>query len=101
MSKEKDKKDFIPDYHFCCNKGTPKEEREKMCIGDIWINAIICLRCNTYVRSKNRHHMAYCECGKCAVDGGSWYGKVSFETSGDCLYICEMFGDVEDEESNS
>jgi len=91
---------FIPDYHFCCNKKTSKEEREKLNIGDIWINAAVCLECKDYIRSLNKHHMATCSCGSISVDGGSWYSKRSGDPS-KYVGIYEQFGDVEDEETTN
>ena len=51
----------------------PQEERRKLDVGDIFLNQAKCLDCGWVIRSKNRHHMAVCKCGKSFVDGGSWY----------------------------
>lgn len=64
------------DYHDFTDIHTPKEERRKLGVGDIYINAATCLNCGVYLRSKNRHDMVVCSCGN-SVDGGSWYAKRS------------------------
>lgn len=87
--------EYVPDYHFCCNKGTPKEEREKLNIGDVWINAAVCHNCGDFVRSRNRHDFRTCSCGDVSVDGGSWYGRVLFKDKHKVTFIQEMFGDVD------
>lgn len=69
-------KDHITDYHDFLSISTSKYEREKLGIGDIWINAIVCLSCGDYVRSRNRHDFRYCTCGSIAVDGGSFYQRI-------------------------
>jgi hypothetical protein len=65
------------DYHDFSWPSMPKELREKLDIGDMYINAIICSECNYFTRSKNRHHNAVCKCGSCRVDGGSWYIRIT------------------------
>lgn len=82
------------DYHLLVNKDTPKEFRRKLNIGDIWINAIQCRKCDDTPRSKNRHHMVYCKCGAVAVDGGSWYCKTTGNFLQDINYMVERFDDV-------
>jgi len=67
----------MTDYHDFTNIDTPAAERKKLDVGNIYINAIECSECGQEIRSTNRHHMVYCECGKVAIDGGSWYGKIS------------------------
>lgn len=64
------------DYHEIVNIDATPEEREKLGIGDLWINGAKCKKCGDDVRSKNRHHYAQCSCGAIAVDGGSWYGRM-------------------------
>lgn len=66
------------DYHDFCNINTPQEERRRINVGDIWINAATCHNCGRYIRSKNRHDFVTCECGQISVDGGSWYARRSF-----------------------
>lgn len=68
-------KDDTPDYHFMCDEWMLKEERRKRNMGDIYANAIVCLECGDYIRSRNCHDYRTCSCGACAVDGGSWYTK--------------------------
>jgi len=64
------------DYHDMVDINTSVEERRKLNIGDIWRNEIKCLKCNDVIRSTNRHHMEWCSCKSCAIDGGSWYAKI-------------------------
>lgn len=68
----KDYTDFAP-YDM------PVSERRALDVGDIFMNQVKCLKCGWYVRSKNRHHRDVCRCGAVAVDGGSWYTKLSGE----------------------
>lgn len=56
-------------------KSSTPAQREKFGIGDIFINAAVCLKCKSYVRSRNAHDMRSCPCGAVAVDGGSHYAK--------------------------
>jgi len=74
-------------------KSSTKKQRRKFDIGDIFINAAVCLECNTYIRSKNRHDYVQCECGKLAVDGGSWYAKRNFAEGLQYVDIIEKFYD--------
>ena len=67
----------IQDYHFSVQKDATPLTRLKHNIGNIYVNALKCLKCNTTVRSRNRHHMITCSCGSCSIDGGSWYVKVT------------------------
>ncbi len=69
------------DYQEFCTIDTPLEERRKLNIGDVWLNAIRCRKCNDIIQSKNRHDMVWCKCGQVAVDGGSWYLKRSSQTA--------------------
>lgn len=55
----------------------PVKERRKFDVGDIYDNKIQCKECSWIIRSKNRHHLATCKCGKVSVDGGSWYQKIT------------------------
>jgi len=63
------------DYQRFTTIDTPKAERQKLNVGDIWNNAAICHECDNYVRSCNRHDFRRCSCGNLAVDGGSMYAK--------------------------
>ena len=82
------------DYHDYCDVNTPKEEREKLYIGDIYSNAIKCKKCGYFIRSKNRHHMITCKCGDVSVDGGSWYHKVNFKDNAEWEDRVIAFNDV-------
>lgn len=99
MSKNKDEYK-VTDYHDFCTIDTSVEKRKKLNIGDIWDNSIRCKLCGDVIRSKNRHHMAWCKCKSCAVDGGSWYTKVVCDYDGlDNIEIMTiMFNDVDDVE---
>ena len=67
------------DYHDFVKKSTPLKDRRIINIGDIYINAVRCLKCNETIRSKNQHDFVTCSCGNISVDGGSWYLKRSGE----------------------
>lgn len=67
--------DEVTDYQDFTTKNMATDERRKLDVGDIWSNEGTCRDCGGYIRSKNRHHMAHCECGKSFIDGGSWYGR--------------------------
>jgi len=85
------------DYHDFTTIDTPKAERAKKNVGDIWINQIKCLKCKDVIRSQNRHDYRTCECGAVSVDGGS----CCLKRSGD-LTLCEeqslCFKDVQQED---
>jgi len=72
--------DNITDYQNFTTRSTPKDKRRKMNIGDIWSNTIKCTNCGDKIRSRNRHDMVFCSCGKTAIDGGSWYSKITGDT---------------------
>ena len=63
----------VRDYQDFTNIDTPKEERRKLYVGDIYSNSAVCLKCGEVIRSKNRHDFVTCSCGNVSVDGGSWY----------------------------
>ena len=65
------------DYQELNPIDTPKETRRKYNVGDIYSNSIKCLLCNDVIRSTNKHDMVWCKCKNCAVDGGSWYWKIT------------------------
>ena len=69
----------VTDYHDFTNINTPKEERKRLNIGNIFINAATCKLCGEHIRSKNRHDFVVCKCGNVCVDGGSWYAKRAFK----------------------
>ena len=60
---------------------TPKDERKKYHIGDIFKNQAKCLLCDEIIISENRHHYNTCKCGNLSVDGGSWYLKRSVKNN--------------------
>lgn len=83
------------DYQSICTKDTPKLERRKKDIGDIWSNSAQCLKCGEILRSKNRHDYVTCKCGNLSVDGGSWYCKRSYEDQSTVKEMNETFSDYE------
>lgn len=84
------------DYHSIVTKDTPKEERHKKNIGDIYSNSIQCKSCGGVIRSKNKNDYVQCSCGKCAVDGGSWYLKrVAHDHKNGYVELREMFTDFD------
>ena len=85
-------KQVVPDYHYCSNIGMTKEQRNKLDIGDVWINAAVCLKCKDYIRSLNRHDYRSCKCGAIAVDGGSWYCKRTGNPE-DMIDVIEEYGE--------
>lgn len=72
----------MTDYQYFTTKDMDVEDRRKLNVGDIWNNSVKCLSCMDIIRSKNRHDMVYCTCGKTFVDGGSWYQKTGGEDLG-------------------
>ena len=73
-------------------KTSTKEQREKFNIGNIYINAAVCKKCNSYIRSKNRHDYVTCKCGNVSVDGGSWYAKrVGYPDNLINISFCDFF----------
>lgn len=83
----------ITDYHDFTHRGTSKEKREQLNVGDIYVNAVICAHCDYFIRSRNKHDMVTCKCGKTSVDGGSWYQKATVGA----IPIREMYYDCEKE----
>lgn len=83
-------KPIRPDYHWKYSKGLNKEQRQKLNMGDIWINGAVCLKCKDFIRSKNVHDYRTCKCGAIAVDGGSWYCKRIGNPEG-MINVIEMF----------
>lgn len=86
--------DKVTDYHDFTTIDTPKEERRKLNVGDIWVNAAQCLKCGEIVRSRNRHDFRYCKCGNVAVDGGSWYAKRAYKEDNSFKDFIQPFNDV-------
>lgn len=66
------------DYHDFTSRSTPKSERKRLNVGDIWNNSIKCNSCGEVIRSTNRHDYRSCGCGTVSVDGGSWYLRRAF-----------------------
>lgn len=64
------------DYTDFTHIDTPPADRLKYDVGDIYMNVAVHTTCGWVIRSKNRHHMATCKCGKLSIDGGSWYIKL-------------------------
>ena len=81
---------MTPDYHWKHPKGITKEEREKLNIGDIYINWAVCLLCKTFIRSKNKHHYVTCKCGNVSVDWWSHYQRLIGNTE-DYISIIENY----------
>lgn len=82
------------DYHDFCYRGTPKDKRKLLNIGNIYVNAAICNVCGWFIRSRNRHDYVTCKCGNVSVDGGSWYAKRTFKDKG-YTEVIEYFDDVD------
>lgn len=72
--------DGVRDYHLFTTIDTPKEERERLHVGDIYINAATCGECKERVRSRNKHDFRTCKCGGVSVDGGSFYARRAFKS---------------------
>lgn len=66
----------VTDYHDFVKYDTPRQEREKLHVGDLWVNGALCKQCGVFIRSRNRHDFVTCDCGAISVDGGSWYQKL-------------------------
>ncbi len=78
------------DYLNFVTRTSTEAQRRKFDIGDILINAAVCKKCNTYIRSINRHDYKMCDCQKVGVDGGSWYAK-RMGNDKDRVDIIELF----------
>ena len=87
--------DDVTDYHFSSLPSDSEERRNKGSVGDIYANMAKCLKCNTVIRSKNRHDYRTCPCGSLSVDGGSWYLKRS-GTLDSYEDMSVMYDDVKD-----
>lgn len=83
------------DYQRLVSRDTPKADRRRLGVGDIWSNAVRCRQCAEVVRSRNRHDFRRCGCGAVAVDGGSWYAKRSVREDAGYDEMTEMFDDLE------
>jgi hypothetical protein len=76
-------------------KSSTKDQRRKFGIGDLFINAAVCKKCNDYIRSKHRHDFVTCKCGEIFVDGGSWYQRLGNPQQ--AISIIEEFYDSDKE----
>lgn len=43
-------------------------------------NRIKCKSCGDVIESKHTHHLVFCSCGMCGVDGGKSYIKRAYKT---------------------
>lgn len=86
----------VVDYHDFTTKETPRAERDRLGVGDLWVNAARCEACGDVVRSRNRHDFRTCTCGALSVDGGSWYARRVFEPGARFENLVEPFADVEE-----
>lgn len=93
-------KNMTTDYHDFTTKDMSLEERRKIHVGDIWINAVKCKKCGEVIRSKNRHDFRWCSCKSVAVDGGSWYTKRVFTEPNCYEELSESFDDIPKEEDD-
>ncbi len=84
----------VTDYHDFSHPDTPKEKRNKLNIGDIYINGAECKICDYFIRSRNRHDMVTCKCGNVSVDGGSMYQKINYKDIDKVKLICIMYNDI-------
>ena len=91
----------VTDYHDFVTIDTPKEERRRLNVGDIYVNAATCNLCGDCIRSKNRHDFVECKCGNLFVDGGSWYVRHGFKKEKSFTNKTVMFSDVKEECSDS
>ena len=91
-------KNRIVDYQEFTNIDTPKSERRRLGVGDVWSNAAECLECGQTVRSCNRHDFRSCRCGNLSVDGGSWYCKRTYVKVDSYIDKSVPYNDVKDEE---
>lgn len=80
------------DYLNYVTRSSTKKQRRKFRIGDIFINAAVCLHCKDYIRSTHKHDYVTCSCGKVSVDGGSWYVRRRGQEE-DMINIVEPFYD--------
>lgn len=84
------------DVHNMTHRGTPKERRKELNVGDIYTNAAICHVCGWFIRSKNRHDYVTCGCGNVSVDGGSWYCRRSFKDNTKITEVIELYDDAKE-----
>lgn len=87
------------DYQTFTKKDTDLNTRRHFNIGNIWSNSAKCNKCNDIIRSKNKHDYVTCSCEAIAIDGGSWYIKVSGNQD-DISLLTELYDDAIDELGN-
>lgn len=83
------------DYHNWTYRGTPKQKRDQLNIGNIYVNAAICNSCGYFIRSRNRHDFVSCKCGSVAVDGGSAYIRRVGRPE-NYINVIELYDDVKE-----
>ena len=79
------------DYQEFTTKDMSLEKRRQLDVGDIWSNTAKCKKCETVIRSVNRHDYNCCPCGAICVDGGSWYAKRTAKDLDDVENQIEMY----------
>ncbi len=88
----------MTDYHTFSHRGTSKEKRIRLNIGDIYVNGAECHTCGWFIRSKNRHDYVSCNCAdestRISVDGGSWYVRRSAGPKASYTEVIERYDDV-------
>ena len=89
---------MVVDYHDFTHRNTSRIQREKLGVGDIYVNGLECLKCGYFIRSRNRHDRVTCKCGNCSVDGGSFYHKFSAMDFKMVKSILEYYTDLEEKE---
>lgn len=77
-------------------RDTPKAERKKLEVGDIWTNAARCLGCGDVIESWATHDFVTCRCGDLSVDSGSHDERRVY--SGVYEDRIELYDDAEAEE---
>ena len=87
----------IRDYHDFTYPSMPRSELDKLHVGHLYINGAVCLSCNSFIRSRNKHDYVTCRCGEISVDGGSHYHKVSFKNKDTFKSITVAFKENPDE----
>ncbi len=78
------------DYMNMVSRTSTKEQRNKLFIGNVFINGAVCIHCRDFIRSKNRHDFRSCSCGKVKVDCGSHYQRLLGNTE-DYIPVFEKF----------
>lgn len=92
---KKTENEEITDYTDFTHIDTPAETRKKLDVGDIFLNQGVAQCCGWVIRSKNRHHMAKCQCGKAFIDGGSWYSRIGGNVEMHAVLYTDRHGKIE------